>query len=230
MNKLYHPDTNLIRDYVNAKLPAGASLLISTHLSECEHCQQHMATLTNEEAQVFFGDDSEIKEDELDDAFESLFNRIEDEENETIVNIKAKQNTATINFGDKVFELPEKLAFAAEKNLNWKEFGNDCGVAQITEGAGGGLFFIYMGPGETVPEHGHSGREYSYVVDGYYYSEGTRLSNGDFSVFDEKDTHAPATASDEGCLVVSFVENRLNFFQGLLAPLNRLLWWYLKRS
>lgn len=228
MNKLYHPDIKLLEEYVAGDLASGVSLLISTHLTDCEQCQREAAKLTKSSAHELFESEAQaLDSNELDMAFDSLFENIEE------VTPPLKDRTKTkpfVKFGDKIIPLPEKLAFAAQKELTWKEFGNDCGVAQITDGIGGGLFFIYMGPGETVPEHGHSGCEYSYVVDGYYYSEGTKLSNGDFSVFNESDIHSPATASDEGCLVISFVENRLNFFQGLLAPLNRLLWWYLKRS
>ena len=230
MKKLYHPDIELIKKYESGELEAGLGLLVKTHLNNCEACRVRAESELERQASDFFhsSDTTQISPDQSDDIFNSIFEKVEGAQP------KVERNNingpATLKFHDKTFLLPDTLSFVSDKDISWKEFGENSAVAQVTSGKAGGLFFIYLGPGETIPKHGHHGREYSYVLDGHYSSDGHRLDTGDFSTFEESDIHEPSTTSEDGCLVISWVENRLNFLHGIFAPLNRLLWWYLKRS
>ncbi|WP_412470191.1 MULTISPECIES: cupin domain-containing protein [unclassified Halobacteriovorax] len=229
MRKLYHPGIDLIKKYESGELDAGLGLLVKTHLNGCEACRMQAASELEKQADEFFHSSSHVKltQEDSDDIFNNLFNSIEASEPKLK---KPAPGPSKISFHNKVFTLPDTLSFISDKEIHWKEFGQNSAVAQVTSGKAGGLFFIYLGPGETIPKHGHHGREYSYVLDGYYSSDGHKLETGDFSTFEESDTHEPSTTSEDGCLVISWVENRLNFLHGVFAPLNRLLWWYLKRS
>ncbi len=225
MNMLYHPENLVLNKYADGQLEPGISLLVTNHINHCQQCRNYISQKTDELSNRLFEEVSE--KENSDDAFNDILNLLDEEEKTSEV---VEDNVITVNFHDRKFELPKSMAFVKDTEVKWKEFGKECGVAQLSSGENGGLFFIYVGPGETIPDHGHSGREYSYVVAGSYQSNGQDLTTGDFSTFTESDHHAPVATSDDGCLVISWVENRLNFLPGILSPLNRLFWWYLKRT
>lgn len=99
----------------------------------------------------------------------------------------------------------------------------------MTQEINGSLLFIYVGPGEAIPEHGHAGKEYGCVIEGKFEGHGQNFSTGDFTFYDKNTHHSPKALSEEGCLVLVWLEKRLNFLSGPLKPLNPLLWWYLNR-
>ncbi|EPZ49246.1 anti-sigma factor, putative, ChrR family [Bacteriovorax sp. BAL6_X] len=230
MKKLYHPDIELIKRFVTGELEAGPGLLVKAHLNNCEDCRIQAESEFESQANNFFYTNSNLKLEK--DVTDDIFNFILDKAECTKAKVESNNihKPPIVKFQNKTFSLPETFSFISDKDISWKEFGKNSAVAQVTSGKTGGLYFIYLGPGETIPKHGHHGREYSYVLDGYYSSNGHKLDTGDFSTFEESDIHEPSTTSEDGCLVVSWVENRLNFLHGVFTPLNQLLWWYLKRS
>jgi anti-sigma factor ChrR (cupin superfamily) len=106
-------------------------------------------------------------------------------------------------------------------------FGKGGKICKLGDEGNKALFLIHLSFNEEVPLHSHEGAEHSYVISGSYTADGVQFETGDFSTSTESVTHAPKAGSEDGCLLLSSVENRLNFFQGWLSPLNGLLWWVL---
>jgi putative transcriptional regulator len=125
------------------------------------------------------------------------------------------------------FDLPRALKKMTAKPIKWAPFGKGGKISKIGEESGKSLFLIYLSPNGEVPMHSHEGREHSYVIAGSYSADGLTFATGDFSTSTEAVAHAPKAESDDGCLLLSSVENRLNFLQGWLKPFNALFWWVL---
>lgn len=230
MNKYYHPDSNLLDQYVTGELKPGVASLLSPHLEHCEKCLSYVENKTNEKAallnKVTLDNDINIDVDKYFDEIKDLL-----DEKITDAHVQKEQESGPVlSFQDKNFVLPKVLSFALKDPLNWKEFGKNSRIAPVLTTEKGNLYFIYLDANEKIPSHRHESVEYSYVVAGSYESNGHKLQTGDFSTFDKNDEHAPMAVSEDGCLVVSWVEKRLNFFSGIFSPLNRLLWWYLHKA
>jgi putative transcriptional regulator len=122
------------------------------------------------------------------------------------------------------------MSFLKGRQIPWKEFGKNNAIAPVVMSQKGNFYLIYIGPGEIIPQHDHSDIEYSYLVAGSYNDGITTFKTGDFSVSKHGQIHSPQATSDDGCLVISWVEGRLNYFRGFLKPLNSILWWYLHKA
>ena len=227
MTLKYHPDQKLLEQYATGGLGVGISLLVSAHLEHCQQCSKQMAHLTDRAVEKFMMPASEVSYD-LDNELNHLLSKIDTIE--TYDDIAENNDVAQISFLDKKFFLPKGMGHLASKELNWKEFGKNSRIAPVEVTEQGNLYFIYLDKNEEVPLHGHEGIEYSYVAAGSYASCSDVFNTGDFSSFDSHIKHAPKALSDDGCLVISWVEKRLNFFTGVFSPLNKLMWWYLHKA
>ncbi|WP_417335827.1 cupin domain-containing protein [Halobacteriovorax marinus] len=223
----YHPDHKILEKYATGDLGVGISLLVSAHLDHCEQCSRHVSQLTADAVNSFMEPVTDISYN-LDSELDQLIGSIDTE----VLNKSSvqREEDGKVTFLDKTFTLPRSMAYLASKELNWKEFGKNSRIAPVETTEEGNLYFIYLDKNEEVPQHGHEGIEYSYVAAGSYGSQSDIFNTGDFSSFDSQIIHTPKALSDDGCLVISWVEKRLNFFTGIFSPLNKIMWWYLHKA
>jgi putative transcriptional regulator len=223
----HHPHFELIKKYAQGELTTPLSVMLSAHLETCQACRLSYHDIVKQEAVQLDQCAEEISESELDAAFNSLIELTADTPADVPVEAS---DPASIKVAGQVVELPKSMSFLKDQIIPWKEFGKKNAIAPVATSQNGQFYVIYIGPGESVPQHDHTGLEYSYVVAGSYNDGISNFETGDFAVSTNGYSHSPAATSDDGCLVISWVEGRLNFFQGILKPLNPLLWWYLHRA
>jgi putative transcriptional regulator len=225
---IHHPQKEIIEKYTVGELSAQLALMISAHLDQCEECRSRDSKILERESLQMASTPSKLSNHELDSAFLSIMSKVsahdENSKNE------ADSQGVSIQVSGQLIPLPRSLNFLKDRQIPWKEFGKKNAIAPIAVTPKGNFYLIYIGPGESVPQHNHSGTEYSYVVAGSYDDGISVFNTGDFSFSTHETTHSPRATSDDGCLVISWVEGRLNYFDGLLKPLNSILWWYLHRA
>ncbi|MGE3609521.1 MAG: cupin domain-containing protein [Bacteriovoracaceae bacterium] len=223
----HHPQPDVMLEYAQGNILSPLSVMVAAHLEVCKECRDQytktLEKLTKPDAEVF-----QVPSDEMNSALNNIFNMID----QGVEEIKPAKELSPfeITVAGQVIPLPRSMSFLKDQVIPWKEFGKQNAIAPVISQENGRFYLIYMGPGETVPHHDHNGREFSYVVAGTYNDGISNFSSGDFSVFKKGDQHTPHATSDDGCLVVSWVEGRLNFFTGIFKPLNRILWWYLHKA
>lgn len=228
MKIIHHPNQELIRQFAHAQLSSLLNTMVSAHLELCQQCRSLYEKELLTGSEVFSEVFVKNTDNELDIIFELLMNRIDS----ALMSPKAHYENASfvIDVSGSSFRLPQSLKFIQDKTISWKEFGKKNAIAPISTSLVGNFYLIYIGPGESVPEHSHTNQEYSYVVSGSYEDRYSSYSTGDFTCSKNNHLHTPTATSQDGCLVVSWVEGRLNYFKGIFSPLNRLLWWYLHRA
>lgn len=223
-----HPQIQLIEEYANGALNSPVSLLIRAHLDACPDCQLLYEGQVSSKAKEFSSSNFKLSQSEIENDFEKVMSKIG----------KSKKHSAkdtevapvTISVSGQVIELPRSMSFLKDQEISWKEFGKKNAIATIPGSLGNQLYLIYIGPGEGVPAHNHTGTEYSYVAAGSYNDGISDFNTGDFTLSTNQVAHSPKATSDDGCLVISWVDGRLNFFRGIFSPLNKILWWYLHRA
>lgn len=224
----HHPQNQTIEKYAMGELSAPLSSMVSAHLEECQECSlKYRDVVVRESAQLESGS-FPVAQNELDRAFSAVMAGISEISQEKITS--QTLDNVSINISGQVIPLPRSMNFLRDKKIAWKEFGKRNAIAPVVITPEGNFYLIYIGPGESVPQHDHTHAEYSYVVAGSYHDGFSTFETGDFSVSEKGCLHSPKAVSDDGCLVISWVEGRLNYFNGILKPLNSILWWYLHRA
>ncbi len=219
----HHPTSELLKEFAEAKLDGSLSSVVSAHVEHCSVCQKSIHSLEETLSSQVFNSASRISSSEMSEAWDKITSRLGTASGPRT--IPETQNEIQVD-GSK-FVLPRALRQWAEKPIKWMPFGNGGKICKLGEENEKALFLIYLSSNEEVPLHSHAGMEHSYVISGSYAADGVEYETGDFSCSSEEVTHAPKAGSGDGCLLLSSVENRLNFLHGWLKPLNGLLWWVL---
>ena len=80
------------------------------------------------------------------------------------------------------------------------------------------LFLLKGAPGTRLPQHSHSGTEFTSILAGSYRHEAGQFLAGDFEEADESTEHRPIVGEDEPCLCLVALDGRLKL-SGLIGTL-----------
>ncbi len=221
--KSHHPQPDLIQKFAQGDLQAPLASVVSAHIEFCSMCLHKVKILEADLAEDFFSNSLSSQKSERKDAWSQLASRLQ----MTPVNKSESPQAGVIEIEGQSFSLPRSLKSLGSSNIKWMPFGQGGKITKLAEKSNENLYLIYLASGETVPTHSHAGVEYTYVISGSFKADGQEFTTGDFSRSDQSVVHAPQATSDDGCLILSSVEERLNFLQGVLKPLNGVLWWFL---
>ncbi len=221
----HHPSNEVLRKFAAAELNESLSSVISAHIEHCSMCANSMTSHEKALASDMYSS-SVIQQGSLDRIWLDISSQLDSSRNDQSNSLHFVK-PAEILVGDQKFELPRSLRHISLSSLKWISFGQRGKIARLKGNESNSLLLIYLGPNEEVPPHSHSGVEYSYVISGSYSAAGSEFETGDFSFSDKTVVHSPKATSPDGCLLLSNVEEQLNFFQGFLKPLNQIFWRFL---
>lgn len=223
----HHPKFELIQSFVDGDLPASLSAAIAIHADMCPQCQQQIAQLTDQVAEVSFEEaflDRFIVDDQH--SIESV-----DELNADAVDVEdmIAQITLTDDV-DKVEPTIEKTihfnnkAYTLPTALNNMPFGKTTHIGKLSRARIQlnedeiHTSLLEIEPGGGVPEHTHKGFELTLLLDGSFNDERGEYVKGDFIMLDGTHTHNPVSA--QGCLCYTVANDALHFTQGINKLLN----------
>lgn len=215
----YHPNDEILAQFVSGKLPAAINVAISIHIEMCECCQEkvsHLTKLAAEENLVEASVDDPLSDFELNDLFEQI---VQDERLDVI----SAQAPKRLSIADKQIELPSALN---QLELSeWSGFGkvNRCRVKLDNENIRSSL--LHIGAGGEIPAHTHKGQELTVLLDGSFKDELGEYQRGDFIWLSGEHEHQPV--SEKGCLCFAVVTDPLHFTEGfsrLLNPIGKLIY------
>lgn len=108
----------------------------------------------------------------------------------------------------------------------WRPIGIGIAMRRVdVPGAEARVFMLRAGPGTALPQHKHSGLEWTTILSGAYEHQYGRYAAGDFDEADAEHEHTPRVDPVEGCTCIAAVTGDV-LFQGwlgrLLQPLVRL--------
>lgn len=223
----HHPKFELIQSFVNGDLPASLSAAIAIHADMCPQCQQQIAELTDQVAEVSFEEaylDRFIVDDHQ--PIESIGEQNDDalDINDIIAQITLSDDIdkvepiveKTIHFNNKAYTLP-----AALNNMSLGKISHIGKLSrariQLNENEIH-TSLLQIEPGGGVPQHTHKGFELTLLLDGSFNDESGEYVKGDFIMLDGTHTHNPISA--QGCLCYTVANDALRFTQGINKLLN----------
>jgi putative transcriptional regulator len=221
----FHPDDNMLHDFVQAKLPTSVSVAVSIHVEMCEDCRHKVSKLTESQAEQEFHvsqkqnsefDDIELSELELGDMIDFI---TRDETKDKHVMEKRE----TYRIGEKDHALPQALTHL---NLgSWQSIGPLSRSRVNLEDGELRSSILHIDAGGDVPQHTHNGFELTLLLDGSFSDDMGTYHKGDFILLDQNHQHQPKT--EEGCVCYTVVSDALHFTQGmsrLLNPIGKLIY------
>lgn len=215
----YHPNDEILAQFVSGKLPAAINVAISIHIEMCECCQEKVGHLTKIAAEQNLT--NIVAEEPLSDFdLDQMFEQIVIDERLDVVSTQAPKR---LNLGSKQIELPNALN---QLDLgDWSGFGkvNRCRVKLDDENIRSSL--LHISAGGEIPAHTHRGQELTILLDGSFKDELGEYQKGDFIWLSAEHEHQPF--SEEGCLCYAVVTDPLHFTEGfsrLLNPIGKLIY------
>ena len=101
--------------------------------------------------------------------------------------------------------------------LNWRFMGPGMSYVRLWDGPGDErLWLLRAKGGVTVPEHGHTGDEWTLILKGSYRTEAGRFGVGDLDVSDADIEHQPVIDAGEACICLVMTQGPLRM-KGLFA-------------
>ena len=206
----HHLDEATILAFAAGTLPEAHGFAAATHAAYCKHCRTAVreaevlgGSLLLEEAGTVVTDNCRAATlAKLDVAVPSV--------KPAILNSAGEIPAVLCNLLNNT-----KLA-----DLPWKKRAPGFAIFEVPLSMGGKtrLQLLRIGPGRSLPEHGHGGEELTVVLRGSYKDHTGRYTAGDVADLDEETEHQPTVDSDEDCICLVAIEAPTKF-KGVLARL-----------
>ena len=221
----HHPNAAILKDFVDGNLADSVSLIVSSHVELCEHCQKQVSMLTaqaadsvfesdtaglklsDSEVDAFLYDDGEFDFDAIDQITADLSQAVE-------VVVEAQQETVS----NTTFTIPRALNSVARKD--WLNLGKISRARLDFDDESHHTSLLHIDKDGQVPCHTHKGFEITLLLEGSFEDEMGVYNKGDFIWLDGEHTHQPATK--EGCVCLTVSSDALYFTKGVSQLFNPL--------
>tara|TARA_R110002012_G_scaffold240120_2_gene414244 strand:- start:52 stop:741 length:690 start_codon:yes stop_codon:yes gene_type:complete len=215
------PGEDLLLDYASGALPEPVSVLVATLLALRPDLRRTVSEMEAVGGYLL----EEIAPAALsEDAFEAVLARID------IAGLPveaAANDDATVRTdAETIAAVPEPLRSylgAPLSGLAWRRRGP--GIEEYRLPVTDDRFemsVLRLGPGRSVPSHGHEGSELTLVLDGAFSDDAGHYARGDLAVNGEDDLHAPRADPTEGCLCLAITGGPLRFSNPLVRLFDRM--------
>ncbi|MEZ8467254.1 ChrR family anti-sigma-E factor [Vibrio splendidus] len=228
----HHPNTAILKDFVDGTLADSVSLIVSSHVELCEHCQQQVSMLTAQAADTVFESDTsafendtarlKLSDSEMDaflaDDEEFDFDAIDQITADSSQAIEMTPEVQQVTVADTTFTIPRALNSVARKD--WMNLGKISRARLDFDDEAHHTSLLHIDKDGQVPCHTHKGFEITLLLEGSFEDEMGVYNKGDFIWLDGDHTHQPATK--EGCVCLTVSSDALYFTKGVSQLFNPL--------
>ncbi|MDP2589464.1 ChrR family anti-sigma-E factor [Vibrio splendidus] len=221
----HHPNAAILKDFVDGTLADSVSLIVSSHVELCEHCQQQVSMLTAQAADSVFESDTsrlQLSDSEMDallsDDEEFDFDAIDQITADSSQAIEVTPEVQQVTVADTTFTIPRALNSVARKD--WMNLGKISRARLDFDDEAHHTSLLHIDKDGQVPCHTHKGFEITLLLEGSFEDEMGVYNKGDFIWLDGDHTHQPATK--EGCVCLTVSSDALYFTKGVSQLFNPL--------
>lgn len=221
----HHPNAAILEDFIDGTLADSVSLIVSSHVELCEHCQQQVSMLTAQAADTVFESDSsglQLSDSEMDaflsDDREFDFDAIAQITADSSQAIQVTHEAQQVTVADTTFTIPRALNSVARKD--WMNLGKITRSRLDFDDESHHTSLLHIDKDGQVPCHTHKGFEITLLLEGSFEDEMGVYNKGDFIWLDGEHTHQPATK--EGCVCLTVSSDALYFTKGVSQLFNPL--------
>ncbi|MEZ8046346.1 ChrR family anti-sigma-E factor [Vibrio sp. 10N.237.312.C02] len=228
----HHPNAAILKDFVDGNLADSVSLIVSSHVELCAHCQKQVSMLTAQAADSVFESDTsafendtaglKLSDSEMDaflaDDEEFDFDAIDQITADSSQAIEVTPEVQQVTVADTTFTIPRALNAVARKD--WLNLGKISRARLDFDDESHHTSLLHIGKDGQVPCHTHKGFEITLLLEGSFEDEMGVYNKGDFIWLDGDHTHQPATK--EGCVCLTVSSDALYFTKGVSQLFNPL--------
>lgn len=211
----HHPSDETLLRYAGGTLGAGPRIVVAVHIGGCRVCEERV--LQFEAIGGAMLDDVEPVEMSA-DALDHALARIEvKHEKEASAPAGTKRRRADVGI-----RLPEVLDGCEVGRWWWIGPGLRWSRVTLPDDPGANVMLLKIGAGRKLPEHTHTGREYTQVLTGSFADARGRYVPGDLDEADSEVEHQPVVDSQAECICIAALEGNMRlrgFFGRMIQPL-----------
>jgi len=203
MTKHHHATDETLMRYAAGTLAAGPAIVVAAHLSHCPACRARVSAFQALGGAVL----EELEPTVLSpNALADVLSRIDAEDPQPTP--PAKVETPVEIDG---VRLPDSLRGCDIGRWKWIGPGMHMSRIGIPHDPDANVIMLKVGPGRALPDHGHAGTEFTYLVAGSYTDRFGRFKAGDIAEMDEDVEHQPIVDADEECICLAALEGKMRF-------------------
>lgn len=199
-----HPSDALLLSHAAGRLPQGLGLVVAVHVERCARCAAYVAALEaaggallEEAPPVAMGAD----------AVRKMVAALDAPPREP-AGPAAVQGPPPLPQGE---AWPSALAGCQVAPWRWIGPGMRYSRVQLAGDDQVIVFLLRLAPGKYLPQHAHSGREFTQVLCGSFHDGRAQFSAGDFDAAGRGVHHLPVVQSAGECVCLTAVQGRLQF-------------------
>jgi putative transcriptional regulator len=107
--------------------------------------------------------------------------------------------------------LPDALRGCDIGRWRWIGPGMKMSRVGVPDDPDANLILLKVGPGRALPDHGHVGTEFTYIVSGSFTDRFGTFRPGDLAEMDEEVEHQPIVDADSECICLAAMEGKMRF-------------------
>jgi len=107
--------------------------------------------------------------------------------------------------------LPDALRGCEIGRWRWMGPGIHMSRVGVPHAPEANLILLKVGPGRALPDHGHVGAEFTYIVSGSYTDRLGQFRPGDIAEVDEDVEHQPIVDAGGDCICLAAMEGKMRF-------------------
>lgn len=203
MTTTHHPDDATLMRYASGALDEAFSVVVATHLEVCETCRSGVKAAescgghfleTSEPSQLDQNALNRLKASL--EATELKFDQLATTPMKRAQVIHAVSKTLQRYLGHSIEEVPWSSVAPGVRKFDIK----------LKSQSNAHLYMLHIGPGRTMPDHGHDGQEMTLVLRGSFSDVHGKFQRGDVADLDEHDEHQPVVEQGEPCICLIAAE------------------------
>nr|WP_298104652.1 ChrR family anti-sigma-E factor [uncultured Shinella sp.] len=207
MTMTHHATDETLMRFAAGTLAAAPTIVVKAHLASCPACRARVGTY-----EALGG--ALLEETEptplAATALNDMFARLDDEDGAAPF---VPPPLAPIEIEG--IRLPEALRGCHIGRWRWIGPGMKMSRVGVPQDPDANLILLKVGPGRALPDHGHVGTEFTYIVSGSYTDRFGTFQPGDLAEMDEDIDHQPVVDAHSDCICLAAMEGRMRFKSAL---------------
>ncbi|MFC0220122.1 ChrR family anti-sigma-E factor [Pseudochelatococcus lubricantis] len=220
MTIAHHPTDETLLRYATGTLAAGPAIVIAAHLAVCPLCRNRLRTFEALGGAVL---DETPATALAPTALAAALTRIDAEAAPAPSGRHAGPSAARPSPVTRDgLRLPEALAGCDIGAWRWLGPGVRMSRISTPREPDASIMLLKVGPGRKLPEHGHSGTEFTHVLSGSFSDVLGRFGPGDLAEVDDEVEHQPIVDRDGECICLVALDGRMRLsglFGRIVQPL-----------